>query len=201
MYKKGTLNGKADALTRMPGDIPSKGGTDSSQNTTILGPNKWETERTPEDNRITQGNSWGDTITAPRTNPPDTFHWTFCFDNNCVTHQSDKAGSNYRQKLEAITAETQKDPETEINQAMEEDEVIQQTIQDIKAGTTVSKNTALGLCKIENGFLTYEDKIWIPDNPKIRIEILQTNHDNIRQDIKEWQKHMRRYQGITIGLI
>ena len=69
MYKKGTLNGKADALTRMPGDIPSKGGTDSSQNTTILGPNKWETERTPEDNRITQGNSWGDTITAPRTNP------------------------------------------------------------------------------------------------------------------------------------
>ena len=80
---------------------------------------------------------------------------------------------------------------------MEEDEVIQQTIQDIKAGTTVSKNTALGLCKIENGFLTYEDKIWIPDNPKIRIEILQTNHDSITAGhqgmAKTYEKISRNY--------
>ena len=87
---------------------------------------------------------------------------TFCFDDNCITHQSDQAGSNYRQKLEAITAESQENPE-----------------RDIKAGTTVSKNTALGLCKIENRFLTSKDKIWIPNNPKIRIEILQTNRDII----------------------
>ena len=233
MYKKGTLNGKADALTRMPGDIPHKGGADSSKIATILGPNRWETEPIQEDNSITAGNSWGDTTTAPKSKPHDALHWTFCFDDDCTTHQSDKDSSkygqrferpksnphdatdwtlcfddsciahqeekdkrNYRQRLEAVVAETQEDYKTEIKIAMKEDEKIQQTLRDLETGTTVSKNTALGLCKITEGLLTYEDKIWVPDNPKnqnrntakqSRQHDRRTsrNSKNIRKDIKE----------------
>ena len=39
------------------------------------------------------------------------------------------------------------------------------------------KGVALGLCQWKDGYLWYQEKIWVPDKEEIRTNVVQENHD------------------------
>jgi hypothetical protein len=66
----------------------------------------------------------------------------------------------------------------EIKEKTETDPVMKDTITKLKRGETKDSKIALGLCDIQEGFLTYEGLLWIPDDDELRLKILHDHHDS-----------------------
>jgi len=48
----------------------------------------------------------------------------------------------------------------------------------LKDGVKQNKEVALGRCKIQDGLLLYDYKVWVPDDTKLRLSILKQHHDS-----------------------
>jgi hypothetical protein len=70
-----------------------------------------------------------------------------------------------KELLQEIRTETGKDKE------------MQETIKKLRAGERRDNWVALGLCEEQEGILTYEGLIWVPQNDKLRLRLLHDHHD------------------------
>ena len=91
-----------------------------------------------------------------------------------------------------MVEEHQEEEKTEINRITTEKNLIQRIqdksqedgrIQKIKTALEEDakelNGEALGLCKLTEGTMRYEDKIWIPEDETLQTEIIRNNYDKI----------------------
>lgn len=79
--------------------------------------------------------------------------------------------------LEVVSLASDKDMVNEIKTKTENDPDMKEVLRLLKNNTIKHSKYALGLCKIINGILTYDEKIWIPTDDELRLKILKEHHD------------------------
>ena len=65
-----------------------------------------------------------------------------------------------------------------ITERKNNDKEMLEIIKLVEEGTRKNNKVALGLCEYQNGLLTYDGLIWIPNNDELRLEILKQHHDH-----------------------
>jgi hypothetical protein len=83
--------------------------------------------------------------------------------------------SNSIQEMEVVELKDQQ--EEEIQQATTKDDQLQTIRQALEKGEKEMKGIPLGLCQWKEGYLWYQNKIWIPDNEPLRSAIIRKQHD------------------------
>src|ERR1700709_906546 len=66
-----------------------------------------------------------------------------------------------------------------VREATKYDQHILEIRKALEEGTKEMKGVALGRCQWEEGSMRYQGKIWIPEDDKLRTDIIRRNHDSM----------------------
>jgi len=75
------------------------------------------------------------------------------------------------------TVELQSNERESLQEAAKQDSEQQAIKKALEEGKTEMKGTALGLCQWKDDLLWYQGKIWIPNEDKLRVELIKQHHD------------------------